>query len=169
VDEAHHLAWELRPPALDDLGLETAISNYVEKWSERNSIPLDFHSGLGKLRLPPPVETAVFRIVQEALTNILKHAEATRVSVMLEYRYDELLVIVEDNGRGFKPDVPLTVKAPGGLGLVGIRERVALVGGKLKVESESGSGTTLAIRIPAPESTPQKVFAYERAPHFLSR
>src|ERR1041385_5755715 len=163
VDEAHHLAWELRPAALDDLGLETAISNYVEKWSERNSIPLDFHSGLGKLRLPPPVEKAVFRIVQEALTNILKHAEATRVSVMLEYRYDELLVIVEDNGRGFKPDVPLTVKAPGGLGLVGIRERVALVGGKLKVESESGSGTTLAIRIPAPVLIPQKAFAYERA------
>jgi signal transduction histidine kinase len=169
VDEAHHLAWELRPAALDDLGLETAISNYVEKWSERHSIPLDFHSGLANLRLPPPVETAVFRIVQEALTNILKHAEATRVSVMLEYRYDELLVIVEDNGRGFQLDVPLTVKAPGGLGLVGIRERVALVGGKLNIESEPGSGTTLAIRIPAPVSIPQKAFAYERAPHFLSR
>jgi signal transduction histidine kinase len=169
VDEAHHLAWELRPAALDDLGLETAIFNYVEKWSERNSIPLDFHSGLAKLRLPPPVETAVFRIVQEALTNILKHAEATRVSVMLEYRNDELLVIVEDNGRGFQLDVPLSVKEPGGLGLVGIRERVALVGGKLNIESELGSGTTLAIRIPAPVSVQQKGFAYELAPHFLSR
>ena len=169
VDEAHHLAWELRPAALDDLGLETAISNYVEKWSERHSIPLDFHSGLANLRLPPPVETAVFRIVQEALTNVLKHAQATRVSVMLEYRYDELLVIVEDNGRGFQLDVPLTVKAPGGLGLVGIRERVALVGGKLNIESEPGSGATLAIRIPAPVSIPQKAFAHERAPHFLSR
>jgi signal transduction histidine kinase len=169
VEEAHHLAWELRPAALDDLGLETAISNYVEKWSERNSIPLDFHSSLGKLRLPPPVETAVFRIVQEALTNVFKHAQATRVSVMLEYRYDELLVIVEDNGCGFQLDVPLSVKEPGGLGLVGIRERVALVGGKLNIESEPGSGATLAIRIPAPVSVPQKVFAYERAPHFLSR
>jgi signal transduction histidine kinase len=76
---------------------------------------------------------------------------------------------VEDNGRGFQPDVPLTVKAPGGLGLVGIRERVALVGGKLNIESEPGSGATLAIRIPAPVSIPQKAFAYERAPHFLSR
>jgi signal transduction histidine kinase len=169
VEEAHHLAWELRPVALDDLGLETAISNYVEKWSERNSISLDFHSGLTKLRLPPPVETAVFRIVQEALTNVLKHAQATRVSVMLEYRYDELLVIVEDNGRGFQPEVPLKVKEHGGLGLVGINERVALVGGKLNIESEPGCGTTLAIRIPAPASVPQKVFAYELAPHFLSR
>jgi signal transduction histidine kinase len=169
VEEAHHLAWELRPAALDDLGLETAISNYVEKWSERNSIPLDFHSSLGKLRLPPPVETAVFRIVQEALTNVFKHAQATRVSVMLEYRYDELLIIVEDNGCGFQLDVPLSVKEPGGLGLVGIRERVVLVGGKLNIESEPGSGATLAIRIPAPVSVPQKVFAYERAPHFLSR
>ena len=169
VEEAHHLAWDLRPAALDDLGLETAIANYVEKWSERNSISLDFHSGLNKLRLPPPIETAVFRIVQEALTNVLKHAQATRVSVMLEYRYDELLVIVEDNGRGFQPEVPLKVKERGGLGLVGINERVALVGGKLNIESEPGCGTTLAIRIPAPASVPQKAFAYELAPHFLSR
>jgi len=169
VEEAHHLAWDLRPAALDDLGLETAISNYVEKWSERNSIALDFHSGLDKLRLPPPVETAVFRIVQEALTNVLKHAEATRVSVMLEYRYDELLVIVEDNGRGFEPEVPLKMKERGGLGLIGINERVALVGGKLNIESEPGGGATLAIRIPASASVPQKAFAYELAPHFLSR
>jgi signal transduction histidine kinase len=169
VEEAHHLAWELRPAALDDLGLETAISNYVEKWSERNSISLDFHSGLNKLRLSPHVETAVFRIVQEALTNVLKHAQATRVSVMLEYRYDELLVIVEDNGRGFQPEVPLTIKERGGLGLVGINERVALVGGKLNIESEPGGGATIAIRIPAPASVPQKAFAYELAPHFLGR
>jgi signal transduction histidine kinase len=161
VEETHHLAWELRPAALDDLGLETAICNYVDKWSERTSIPLDFHSGLNKIRLPPPVETAVFRIVQEALTNVLKHAEATRVSVMLEYRYDELLVIVEDNGRGFQPEVERH-----GLGLIGINERVALVGGKLNIESAPGLGTTLAIRIPATASVQQKAFVYELAPHF---
>ena len=161
VEETHHLAWELRPAALDDLGLETAISNYVDKWSERNSIALDFHSGLNKLRLPPPIETAVFRIVQEALTNVLKHAEATRVSVMLEYRYDELLVIVEDNGRGFQTEVERN-----GLGLIGMNERVALVGGKLNIESAPGLGTTLAIRIPATASVQQKAFAYELAPHF---
>ena len=164
VEDAHHLAWELRPAALDDLGLEIALSNYVEKWSERNSITLDFHSGLNKLRLPPPVETAVFRIVQEALTNVLKHAQASRVSVMLEYRYDELLVIVEDNGRGFQPEVETD-----GLGMIGIHERVALVKGKLNIESAPGLGTTLVIRIPATASVQQKTFAYELAPHFLGR
>jgi signal transduction histidine kinase len=164
VEETHHLAWELRPAALDDLGLETAISNYVDKWSERNSITLDFHSGLNKLRLPPQVETAVFRIVQEALTNVLKHAQASRVSVMLEYRYDELLLIVEDNGCGFQPEVERD-----GLGLIGIHERVALIGGKLKLESAPGLGTTLAIRIPATACVQQKTFAHELAPHFLSR
>ena len=164
LDDAHHLAWELRPAALDDLGLETALSNYVEKWSDRSSISLDFHSGLAKLRLPAPVETAVFRIVQEALTNVLKHAQSNRVSVMLEYRNDELLVIVEDNGRGFQP-----AKERDGLGLLGIQERVALVGGKLNIESEPGSGTTLVVRIPASAFSQQKVFAHELAPHLLSR
>jgi signal transduction histidine kinase len=164
VEETHHLAWELRPAALDDLGLETAITNYVEKWSERNSIALDFHSGLNKLRLPPPVETAVFRIVQEALTNVLKHAQASRVSVMLEYRYDELLVIVEDNGCGFQPEGERN-----GLGLVGIHERIALVGGKLNIESAPGLGTTLVIRIPATATGQQKTFTHELAPHFLGR
>ncbi len=172
VEEAHHLAWELRPSALDDWGLEIAISNYVEKWSERNSIAIDFHSGLNRCRLPPPVETAVFRIVQEALTNVLKHAQANRVSVMLEYRHDELLVIVEDDGCGFDPDIALAAKEGGGLGLIGIQERVALVGGKLKIESEPGTGTTLAIRIPAYTSsqcTQQTIYSHERAPHFLGR
>jgi signal transduction histidine kinase len=169
VEDAHHLAWELRPAALDDLGLGMAISNYVEKWSERSSIPLDFHSGLDKCRFPPPVETAAYRIVQEALTNVLKHAQANRVSVMIEYRHDELLVIVEDNGRGFHAELPFTVNDRGGLGLVGIQERVALVGGKLNIESKPGSGVTLAIRIPAPSTAQQRAFLHERAPHFLSR
>jgi len=169
VDDAHHLAWELRPVALDDLGLEMAISNYVDKWSDRNSIALDFHSSLDKRRFSPSVEIAVYRIVQEALTNVLKHAQASRVSVMLEYRNDELLVIVEDNGRGFQPEIPLTVNERGGLGLVGIRERVALVSGTFNIESTPGSGATLVIRIPAIASLQQKAFSYELAPHFLSR
>ncbi|MBC8029051.1 MAG: sensor histidine kinase [Pyrinomonadaceae bacterium] len=169
VEETHHLAWELRPAALDDLGLEMAISNYVEKWSERSAITLDFHSSLDERRLAPPVETAVYRIVQEALTNVVKHAQANRVSVMLEYRFDELLVIVEDNGRGFHPEVTLTAKEGGGLGLLGIQERAALVGGRVQVESKPGSGVTVAIRIPAPASSHEKGVLHERAPHFLSR
>jgi signal transduction histidine kinase len=169
VDETHHLAWELRPAALDDLGLEMSISNYVERWSERSCIALDFHSSLDKRRLAASVETAVYRIVQEALTNVIKHAQASRVSVMLEHRYDELLVIVEDNGLGFDPEVTLTTKEGGGLGLVGIQERASLIGGKVKIESEPGSGATVAIRIPAPATSHQEAISYEFAPHFLSR
>jgi len=171
VEETHHLAWELRPVALDALGLETALSNYVEKWSERNLVWLDFHSsGLDKCRLPPQVETAVYRVVQEALTNVLKHAHASRVSVMLEYRHDELLVIVEDDGRGFQLTGPISLPAEGsGLGLVGIQERVALVSGSLNIESDPGAGTTVAIRIPARTLCQLRTFPHELTPHLLSR
>jgi signal transduction histidine kinase len=83
---------------------------------------------------------------------------------MLEYRYDELLVIVEDNGRGFQSEVETD-----GLGIIGINERVALVGGKVNIESAPGLGTTLAIRIPATAAVQEKTFAHELTPHFLSR
>src|SRR5437870_3584367 len=83
----------LRAAAHDDLGLQTALSHYVEKWSARSEITADFHSqGLTRQRLPPPIETAVYRIVQEALNNILKHAGANRVSVILEFRSNQLRV-----------------------------------------------------------------------------
>jgi signal transduction histidine kinase len=171
VEEAHHLASELRPAALDDLGLHTALSNYVEKWSERGGVIADFHSqGLDKQRLPTQIETAVYRIVQEALTNVLKHAGANRVSVILEHRQEQLLTIVEDDGRGF--DVAAASVAPGtvgGLGLLGIRERVALVGGHFNLESQPGAGTTLVIRIPVYATSQQEDFQREYAAHLLSR
>jgi signal transduction histidine kinase len=170
VEEAHHLASELRPAALDDLGLHTALSNYVERWSERGGVTADFHShGLDRHRLPPQVETAVYRIVQEALTNVLKHARAGRVSVILEHRHDQLLTIVEDDGRGFDTQAVRSLPGEGhGLGLLGMQERVALVGGNLNIESEPGAGTTLVIRIPVYTSPQQEVFS-EYTAHLLSR
>lgn len=160
MEETHHLAWELRPPALDDLGLQTALSNYVDKWSERGETIADFHSsGLDKHRLPPEVETAVYRTVQEALTNVLKHARAKRVSVILEHRHDQLLTIVEDDGQGFDVEAGMIGRDKGqGLGLLGIQERVALVGGNLNIESQPGAGTTLVIRIPVCTSSREEVF-----------
>jgi signal transduction histidine kinase len=151
MDKTHHLAWELRPAALDDLGLQTAVSNYVEKWSEHSGITADFHShGLQKQRLPPPIETAVYRIVQEALNNILKHAAADRVSVILELRNNQLRAIVEDNGKGFDVEaVRFTTVEGHGLGLLGMQERVAALGGNLEIESHPTTGTTLVTRIPA--------------------
>jgi signal transduction histidine kinase len=151
MDSTHHLAWELRPAALDDLGLQTAVSNYVEKWSEHSGITADFHShGLQKQRLPPPIETAVYRIVQEALNNILKHAGADRVSVILELRNNQLRAIVEDDGKGFDVEAVRFTSVEGhGLGLLGMQERVAAIGGNLEIESHPTTGTTIVTRIPA--------------------
>jgi PAS domain S-box-containing protein len=151
AQEADTLAWELRPTALDDLGLQVALGHYVEKWSERSQLPVEFHSaGLSEQRLPPQIETAIYRVVQESLTNIAKHARASCVSLILERRGDDVSTIIEDDGCGF--DVEATLGAPARerrMGLLGMQERVALVGGALNLESTRGVGTTIFIRIPA--------------------
>lgn len=151
AQEAHQLAWKMRPAALDDVAMHTAISTYAETWAERAEIEADFHSiGLNEHRFPVHVETTVYRVTQEALTNILKHAQAQRVSIILEFRGDHLLLIVEDNGKGFDAKVALRATGAGrGLGLIGMQERVALVDGTLDIESSPGAGTTVFVRIPA--------------------
>ena len=148
-EAAHTLAWELRPTALDDLGLEKALRDSVERWSARARVPVDFHYALGPGRLPPDVETHLYRIVREALTNVLRHAQATRVSVILERRRGQVLAIVEDDGRGFDAQaVWEAASAEHKLGLHGMRERVALMGGSLEVESSPGIGTTVFVLVP---------------------
>lgn len=151
AQEAHQLAWRMRPAALDDVGMHTAISSYAETWAERAEIAADFHSiGLNEHRFPMHVETTVYRVTQEALTNILKHSQAQRVSIILEFRGDHLLLIVEDNGKGFDAKAALRATGAGrGLGLIGMQERVALVDGTLDIESSPGAGTTVFVRIPA--------------------
>jgi signal transduction histidine kinase len=163
VDEVHHLAWELRPAALDDLGLHALLQNYTERWSERSGVVADFHGGgLERHRLPPEVETTVYRVVQESLTNVLKHAEARRVSIIVERRRDQVLLIVEDDGRGFEVEGLSRAGGPGGgLGLLGMRERVALVGGSLSIESSPGGGTTARARIPVAPAAEKEVFPRE--------
>jgi PAS domain S-box-containing protein len=150
AQQVHTVAMDLRPTALDDLGLETALSNYLEEWSERSRIPADLHSaGLGE-RLPTHIETTVYRIVQEALTNVHKHSNACNVSVIVEHRDNQLQAIIEDNGSGF--DTEALISAPvkdRRLGLLGMQERIALVGGSFNIESTPGFGTTLFVRIPA--------------------
>jgi signal transduction histidine kinase/GAF domain-containing protein len=145
--DMHHIALELRPGALDDKGLQTALSNYVEEWSTRNDVIADVqYVGLGSRRLPSHVETTIYRIVQEALTNVGTHAKATAVSVILQRQGDDVVAIVEDNGCGFDVTNP-EGRVKGRLGLVGMRERAALVGGNCDVESHAG-GTTVLARIP---------------------
>jgi two-component system CheB/CheR fusion protein len=150
--EISFLAWELRPAALDDLGLPEAAKAYIEDWSHNYKISSDFSlRGFGDHRLPPEAETHLYRIMQEALNNIIKHANATNVNVLLEWNNRSgVNLIVEDNGNGFKPPTTPGDRQNGkGLGLVGMRERALLIGGDVEIESSPGAGTTLFIRVPA--------------------
>lgn len=144
----HRIAWELRPAALDDMGLEPALRDAVERWAERTDARLDFHSTLGGRRLRPDVETHVYRIVNEALTNSLRHGRPRRVGVVLDGTPGEVTAIVEDDGRGFDPDNAVGSEAGHRLGLHGIMERAGLIGGSVEIESEPGRGTTVFIRAP---------------------
>lgn len=153
--EAHHLAGELRPAALDDLGLSKALQQYVAEWSERIGIAAQFRCTASldaDHRLAAPLETTLYRIVQEALTNVVKHARgATDVSVILQHNEDYLLMIVEDNGTGFHADDIFSASPSGTpqLGLLGMKERAALIGGTLSIESAPGAGTTVFVRVPS--------------------
>ncbi len=148
--DIQHMALELRPPALDNLGLEAALQTQIEAWAERHHMEFDFHAvGMDGTRLLPEAETTLYRIVQEALTNVLKHAQATHVSLILERRNGTISVILEDNGAGFDVDAVLaSPEKARRLGLRGMRERIALLGGELEVESSPGSGTTIFVHLP---------------------
>jgi two-component system, chemotaxis family, CheB/CheR fusion protein len=143
------LAWELRPTALDDLGLVPALDNYAQEWSKHFNIPVEFRAaGLGDERLDPATETNLYRVAQEALNNVAKHAGASAVSVLIERRDDEAVLIVEDDGRGFDAERSARLTGGRGMGLAGMRERAALVGGMVEVESAEGGGTTVFARVP---------------------
>jgi PAS domain S-box-containing protein len=149
ANDMHSLISELRPPALDDLGLHTAVSDYIHEWSERTNIAVDFHvNGLLDQRLDSQLESTIYRIVQEALNNVMKHAGAQSVSVIFEKRGHRMSIIVEDDGIGF--DVEALMKTPAKnrrFGLLGMRERVMLVGGSVNIESTPGMGTTILVHI----------------------
>ena len=143
------LAWELRPTALDDLGLNVALNNYAQEWSKHFGITVNFHSrGLGDARLASLVETNLYRIAQEALNNVAKHAGATSVDMLLERRDGHAVLILEDNGSGFDPDDAKVSESVRGMGHVGMRERASLVGGSVEIESAPGKGTTVFVRVP---------------------
>jgi len=150
MEQMHAIAWELRPAALDDLGVHGALSAYLEQWTRRSGTAVDFESNLEGQRLPSAVELALYRIAQEALTNVLKHASARSVSLTLRRDGAEVVMVVEDDGAGFAPNrVLAATRTSGRLGLLGMHERAAATGGALELESSPGSGTTLVVRIPA--------------------
>ena len=146
--ELHTVAVRLRPKALDDFGLEAAIVSYADEWSKHFDIAVDVHADTRAPRLPTAVESAVYRIVQEALTNVARHSGARHAGVVIERHDRYVAAIIEDDGRGFDPDLLTPPGAESGLGLLGIRERAGLLGGVVEIESVIGKGTTLFVRFP---------------------
>jgi PAS domain S-box-containing protein len=145
-EEVDFIAWELRPAALDDVGLPSALDNFIREWSEHYGVKATYHAaGFGDGRFAPEIEVNLYRIAQEALNNIVKHAEANSVSVLLERRDGRVALIVEDDGKGFQPVVD--ADADRGMGLLSMRERAAQVGGTLEIESAPGAGTTVYARV----------------------
>ena len=139
--------WELRPVALEDVGLRGALTTFAHTWSAHFCVRVRLHTReLPHGRLAPGLETALYRLAQEALNNVAKHARASQVDVVLERNSDSVSLIIEDNGVGFDPADAAT--AGRGLGLIGMRERAALVGADLQIESIPGRGTTVIVRAP---------------------
>ncbi|MCC7370526.1 MAG: PAS domain-containing protein [Chloroflexi bacterium] len=148
VREARQAIAGLRPTTLDDFGLERALRLHIQELNS-DGWSIEYHAGLGPARLPGPIETVLFRITQEALTNVRKHAETLVATVSLQRQDGYVDLEVADRGAGFVVGAPPTEASPGQrLGLVGMRERAALVGGTCTVESQPGRGTRVAVRIP---------------------
>jgi signal transduction histidine kinase len=145
LQSVRRLAVELRPSALDHFGLEAAVERLAETFREQSGLAVDLETQVGSERLTSEAETTLYRVIQEGLTNIVKHAGATRVSILLQRKGTTVVAVVEDDGVGFDP----TTTREDALGLAGMRERVSLAGGRLQVESTPGSGTTLVAEVPA--------------------
>lgn len=149
LDEIHRVIYELRPTLLDDLGLIAAVKWYAESHLEAAGIKMYLETAGQERRLAPRVEIAVFRIVQEAITNIVRHARAESTCISLEFRESSVGIYIEDDGAGFTLDkVESSADRRRGLGLLGMKERVELFGGSLSLRSRPGQGTQLAVEIP---------------------
>jgi PAS domain S-box-containing protein len=158
-NQVRELATRLRPTVLDDLGLEAAVRQLAADWSPHTGIAIDIQAGLS-CRFPSAIETALYRVIQEALSNAARHAGASRVGIVLGRSADHAVAMIEDDGFGFDPELITRTPTPGRpsetrsrLGLVGMRERVTLLGGTLEIESASGQGTTIIARVPLVNET----------------
>jgi signal transduction histidine kinase len=154
IDSLHRLVADLRPASLDHLGLEAALRQYSRSAGSKFGLEVRFKArGFGGDRLPQVVETALYRVVQEAMANVVRHAHATRVDVLLEHRGDRVFVMVEDDGVGFEPDL---VDRGNHFGLLGIQERAEALGGTLTLESTPGAGTTIAVEVASADPNPDR-------------
>jgi len=145
--DLEHIVGRLRPTALDDFGLVPALEHYTRHWSEHFQVPVELHTtGMDSGQLTDELDTALYRITQEALNNVARHAHANHVSIVLDQRAERVSVIVEDDGVGFEADQPESTRQR--FGLIGMRERATLLGGTLDIESHPDVGTTVVARLP---------------------
>jgi PAS domain S-box-containing protein len=149
VAATRRISADLRPLMLDDLGLAPAAEWLVQNFRQRTGIQCELAIGAGELELDDERATAVFRILQESLTNVARHAQASQVEVNLDKTDHEVLLSVHDNGQGFSTATP---RKRGSFGLMGLRERAQLLGGSVEIDSAPGEGTTIEVRIPLPET-----------------
>jgi len=148
LEEIRRLMMDLRPALLDDLGLIPAVRSYAETQLGRSQVRAQVEVAGVKRKLPPFVDTALFRVVQEAVTNIVKHAEAQKATIQLRFNASSILATIEDDGKGFnRAEVGRNGTT---LGLLGMEERVNLLGGTWQIESQQGRGTRVAVEIPIP-------------------
>jgi signal transduction histidine kinase len=155
LENLHRMAMNLRPASLDHLGLVAAMDQYCETFGQQHDLDVQFETvglEMGE-RLLPEVETALYRIVQEALTNVIRHAQAEHVDVLLERRGDHVVTIVEDDGVGFDTH---EVTQSGRLGVFGMHERAEMLDGNLVVESAPGTGTTVFVEVPYADQDPHR-------------
>ena len=152
IAEVRELAWGMRPSILDDYGLDSALARHIQDVSKHSGLNIDYHfsSSPGLDRLPGRIEISLFRITQEAITNIQRHAKASHASVVVLRQRHEITLLVEDDGQGFDASM-LSEKGDKCLGLLGMRERVALLGGSVVIETIPGEGTTIRAKIPIEE------------------
>jgi signal transduction histidine kinase len=149
IQDIRRLIYDLRPAVLDELGLVAALEEYVERYEEEQGLQVRLRVPEGKERLPGPLETTLFRVIQEGLTNAARHAKARRVEVTLDWDEVQVALRIVDDGRGFDlREAAGRTKGGRHLGLWSMRERVEQLGGRLQIESQPGSGTTIEATVP---------------------
>jgi signal transduction histidine kinase len=151
IGELGNLVADLRPSLLDDLGLNAALSWYKDQINQRDAVDVEFVTSGSPSRLPPEIEIVLFRIAQESLTNVVRHAQASQATMQLTVQDGLARLEIRDNGVGFDSSAVLEGETVGGLGLIGIRERVQLAGGDCQIQSTPGEGTIVTVEIPFSE------------------
>lgn len=147
LENVRNLAVELRPPLLDELGINAAMGKYITKYAENHNIAIEFYSNFKDVFLPDNITLALYRIMQEGLTNIVKHTKATKISVQMNKNNNNILLYIQDNGQGFTEEEIISAKKNNRIGIYGMQERAELFGGSFAIET-SETGTILKVLIP---------------------